>query len=340
MASERKNMILADKIINERKKLNWSQEELAEKLDVSRQSVSKWEGAQSIPDISKILAMADLFGVSTDYLLKDEILPEETVSDPYIREDSEASGNLRKVSMEEANEFLDSRRKAAPKMAIASLLCVLSPVTLIMLAGLSTLENLNLSENAAAGIGLAVLFLNIAVAVCIFIITSHGNNKFRYLYTENFETAYGVSGMVKERRDAYDNTTHTLNTVGVMICILSPLPLIILSCLGAAPYVIVMMVCVLLTMVSSAVLFFVLAGVINGSFDVLLKEGDYTVKAKRSNKKLDNVTGIYWSVVTAGFLLYSFVTNDWARSWIVWPVAAVLFAAYRGIMAMVLKADE
>ena len=62
-------MILADKIIEERKRNGWSQEELAEKLKVSRQAVSKWEGAQSIPDLDKILQMSSLFGVSTDYLL-------------------------------------------------------------------------------------------------------------------------------------------------------------------------------------------------------------------------------------------------------------------------------
>ncbi|MBQ1580088.1 MAG: helix-turn-helix transcriptional regulator, partial [Firmicutes bacterium] len=55
-------MILADKIINLRKREGWSQEELADRLGVSRQSISKWEGAQSIPDMKKILAMADLFG--------------------------------------------------------------------------------------------------------------------------------------------------------------------------------------------------------------------------------------------------------------------------------------
>ena len=61
-------MILADKIIELRKKNGWSQEELAEKLHVSRQAVSKWEGAQSVPDLNKIISMADIFGVSTDYL--------------------------------------------------------------------------------------------------------------------------------------------------------------------------------------------------------------------------------------------------------------------------------
>ena len=71
-------MILADKITELRKKAGWSQEELAAQLGVSRQSVSKWEGAQSVPDMEKILQLSNLFGVSTDYLLKDEITQPET----------------------------------------------------------------------------------------------------------------------------------------------------------------------------------------------------------------------------------------------------------------------
>ena len=70
-------MILADKIIRLRKKNGWSQEELAEKMNVSRQAVSKWEAAQTTPDLEKILQLGNLFGVTTDYLLKDEIEDEE-----------------------------------------------------------------------------------------------------------------------------------------------------------------------------------------------------------------------------------------------------------------------
>ena len=53
-------MILADKIINLRKKEGWSQEQLAEKIGVSRQSISKWESAQSIPDMNKLLVLAQI----------------------------------------------------------------------------------------------------------------------------------------------------------------------------------------------------------------------------------------------------------------------------------------
>ena len=70
-------MIFADKLIALRKKEGWSQEELAQQLNVSRQSVSKWEGAQSVPDLDKIVQLSRIFGVSTDYLLKDELEEQE-----------------------------------------------------------------------------------------------------------------------------------------------------------------------------------------------------------------------------------------------------------------------
>ena len=101
-------MILADKIIDLRKKNGWSQEELAEKLGVSRQSISKWESAQSVPDMNRILAMSRLFGVSTDYLLKDELEPED--ASPVGDAPTQARGAddlpLRQVSMEDANAYL------------------------------------------------------------------------------------------------------------------------------------------------------------------------------------------------------------------------------------------
>lgn len=100
-------MILADKIIEERKKNGWTQEDLAQKLGVSRQSVSKWESAGAIPDLKKIIQLADLFGVRTDYLLKDEVEKEntETICDTDCE--------LNRMSMEEANAYMDEKKKSS-----------------------------------------------------------------------------------------------------------------------------------------------------------------------------------------------------------------------------------
>ena len=65
-------MKLSDKIIRLRKSNGWSQEDLAEKLNVSRQAISRWEGATAQPDAANILQLSKLFGVTTDYLLNDE----------------------------------------------------------------------------------------------------------------------------------------------------------------------------------------------------------------------------------------------------------------------------
>lgn len=124
-------MILADKIMNLRKKQGWSQEELAEKLDVSRQSVSKWEGGLSIPDLNKIIAMSALFGVSTDYLLKDEL---EQVT-PSETQDSDDATETRRIDTEDANRYLDRVARISWRIAVGVMLCILSPVVLILLGG-------------------------------------------------------------------------------------------------------------------------------------------------------------------------------------------------------------
>ena len=108
-------MIFADKLILLRKKAGWSQEELADQMNVTRQSVSKWEGAQSVPDLEKMLRLSELFGVSTDYLLKDEIEEAEHI------DSSDDTPSLRRVSMEEANAFLSVKLRTAKTISVCRL---------------------------------------------------------------------------------------------------------------------------------------------------------------------------------------------------------------------------
>lgn len=100
------NMIVSEKMARLRKR-GLSQEELAQKIGVSRQSVSKWESAQSMPDMNKVIALSEYFGVSTDYLLKDDLelsdeAPLQEVGGGGVADDGEA---LRPVSLEDATSF-------------------------------------------------------------------------------------------------------------------------------------------------------------------------------------------------------------------------------------------
>ena len=77
-------MRLPDKIVELRKSNGWSQEDLAEKMNVSRQAISRWEGGTAQPDASNILQLSKLFGVTTDYLLNDEFSSDEDL--PKVKE--------------------------------------------------------------------------------------------------------------------------------------------------------------------------------------------------------------------------------------------------------------
>ena len=128
-------MTFSDKLIALRRKAGWSQEELAERLNVSRQSVSKWEGAQSMPDIDKILQLSSLFSVTTDCLLKD------TQDDPQPAA-AQMPSPLPRVTPTQAEDYLTKAQANAPRMALATALCIVSPIPLLALGTVSSLSGM------------------------------------------------------------------------------------------------------------------------------------------------------------------------------------------------------
>lgn len=328
-------MILADKIVSLRKKAGWSQEELAEQLGVTRQSVSKWEGAQSVPDMDKVVMMSRLFGVSTDFLLKDEL--EEEAPCAAAQDDDTP---LRRVSLTQASAYLALRKAAAPKIAIATALCIISPVTLILLAGMSEVQRFPISGNAAAGIGLCVMLVLLAVAVSIFLRTDADVRDYRFLEEEPFETEYGVEGMVRQRQQEYKDTHTRLVTVGVVLCVLAAVPLFAAMCIDGSDLLYVGAVGVLLVLVGIGCLFLVSAGVYSSAMERLLEEGDYARGQKKHRRVLGTVSTIYWLTATAVFLLYTYGPHGNGQprySWIIWAVAGVLYAAVMGVVRLLLR---
>ena len=315
-------MILADKIMNLRKKCGWSQEELAEQLGISRQSVSKWESGMSIPDLEKIVKMSALFGVSTDYLLKDEI--EETLpSETYDTDSAEA----RPVTLEEANAYMDLVKETAPKFATAIPTIVLSPIPLLLLGSYAEMHPEKYSEDVFGGIGLAILLIIVLIAVVPIILNSMRLSKYEYLEKEEISLLYGVRGIVEKRKEEYEETYRQGIVIGVVLCIAGAIPLILAGTLGANDFVTSIFVCILLCLVALAVHFFVGRGLVRESFTKLLQEGDYTKDMKQGGKVIEKIAGVYWCLVTAAFLAWSFLGNAWGISWVIWPVAGVLFGA-------------
>lgn len=313
-------MILADKIVRLRKKNGWSQEELAQKMNVSRQAVSKWESAQTIPELEKILQLGALFGVTTDYLLKDDMELEEFTSETI-------DSGVRQISIEEAGTYLVQSRESAKRIAVGTFLCVLSPIPLLLLGAASEYEKLNISENLACCLGIMLLLFFVIAAVALFIYSGFQNEQYEYLDREEpFELQYGVSGMVREKQKEYRNQYIFWNIIATCICVASPIPLLV-GAFSEQEFLITLLLTVTMVLAGIGACIFVVNCSIWTSMQKLLKEGDYTMEAKRKNRKMGAFSVVYWLILTAIYLVWSFSTNTWDKTWIVYVVGGVIYAA-------------
>lgn len=328
-------MILADKIIRLRKRNGWSQEELAEKMNVSRQSVSKWESAQSVPDLARILQLSAIFGVTTDYLLKDEL--EAEVPSPDCPDSSE----VRHVSMEEANAYLAVRKLSAKQIAFATFLCSLSPVCLFLLIGASEDGLWNISENFAVAVGMCAMFLFAGAAAVIYIYTGFRNSPYSHISQNAYELDYGVTGMVGERQKAYRNTYVKSFVIGIFAVSVSPIP-VFLALMSENTFLCTAMLSLMTAIAGAGAALIINAGIRWSSFRKFLSEG-CCVPAPQEEKKPSSKAAfrkLYWLTATAAYFIWSVAGNAWETSWVIWPAAALVFAAAECVYALLAKKTE
>lgn len=202
-------MILAEKIALLRRQNGWSQEELADQLNVSRQAVSKWEGGTSIPDLDKILKLSALFEVSTDYLLKDEL--EQPDATAPLPKEERVTEPCRTVSFDEANAYLSTVRAVHGKMAAGVGLCILSPIALLVLGAWSDGTP---NEERMAGLGVIFLLLFVALGLLLILPAAIRLKAFEYLEKEQIALAYGVEGIVERQKQEYAPTYRRSMTQG------------------------------------------------------------------------------------------------------------------------------
>ena len=329
-------MTFSEKISALRKQKGWSQEELAEKLMVTRQAVSKWESAQSMPDLDKLVQLSEALGVSTDYLLKDE----QAQSAP-VPATAEQTVKPRHVTQEEAKRFLQLQMAAIPKTTLGVALCVWSPIALIGLPVLRSTLNWGFPEEICSGIGLCVLLVMVAAGVALLLTASGKLREFEYLEREPIETDNGAREQALHMQREMASFCTRQNTIGVVLCILSVLPLFALMCVPGVPdgyYSLA--VCALLLLVGLACLLLVRTGSMRGAVDKLLEQGDYTRENKAKSRFVGAVSAAYWLVVTAAFLFYTFGPNGNGQpqySWFIWAVAGVLYGALMAALSVYRK---
>lgn len=317
-------MKLADKIIKLRKQFGWSQEELAEQMKVSRQSVSKWESAASIPDMNKIIRLSEIFSVATDYLLKDEI---EAVST------TEEDHNLLipKLSLQEANDYIDAKGKIASIISKAVLFFIFSVIPLFTFLAISKSGNQVITANIASALGLVSLFLMIAIGVILIIASTKYQKNFEKIEENEFELEYGAESIIREKADEFNHEFIIRVSISVSLFIFSSLPLIVSGIMGAGEQVYMSMLIVLILICGIGVYLLIPYGSRNNVYNRLLARGEFSPSLRKGTQLSEKIAGFYWPLVTAIYIGWSLITMDWGTTWIVWPVAALLFVAVVGL---------
>lgn len=319
-------MILSEKIVDLRKKSGMSQEELAEKLNVSRQSVSKWESAQSIPDLNRILDLSRIFGVTTDYLLKDDAQEPE-----YSSDTPEAELQL---SLSDAQDYLQKTRTFAKALTLSVALFVLCPVPLLFLSAAQEFHVLPLVGNAAVGIGLLFLLLFVVSGLAILLPHALRHQKYALKLQQPFELAYGVEGVLREQATASEPHFVRAVVVSVVLFVLSVAPLFLAMIVGddkslafALP--------LLFPIVAAGLCVLLPRAIEKGTYDLLL--GCRNPSYQEREQFHDKIGGIYWPLIVVIYLAWSFLSGNWAFTWIVWPISAVLFAVVIAIADLIKK---
>lgn len=353
-------MRISDKIIELRKSRGWSQENLAEYMDVSRQSVSKWESGQSIPDIEKIIKLSELFGVTTDYLLKDNIESKSKDNELENREyypevekinEIQSHNEPRKVSDDEVYKFINQKLRIEKLIPTGVFLCIISPIVLIFLSGACEAGAMNISEGTASGVGVLILLLMVSIAVSMFIMSGHISSEFEYMDYEEISVSRSIENEIKERKENYKMRRTLNNIIGVVICIFSISPILIAGVLNKDDYFSIKMVCVMIFVVACAVFIFVKTAIRWGTYQRILQEEEFSPKKKIENLNEYNsynskmtfsklINSIYWMGFVAFYVIYSMTTDSWDKSWIIFVVAGVLYPIVNIILKYIESKEE
>lgn len=191
-----------------------------------------------------------------------------------------------------------------------------------------------LSEDAAGGIGMVVLLVLVAAAAAIFLSSDARTAEFAFLEKEAFETEYGVTGMVKEKKAAWKTSYTHMNILGTVLCILGIVPLFFFIAAGVDDVVLVFGLCILLLMEGLGCVAFVYGGVYQAAVEKLLEEGDYTRKNKARQGIKGGISAIYWLIVTAVFFWLTYGPSGNGKPqyiWLVWVIGGLL---YGGLMVL------
>lgn len=280
-------MNFGENLQNLRKLKNYSQEDLADKLKVSRQAVSKWESGTGFPETEKIISICDLFDCSMDELIK---------------------GKISIDSNSEKENYDSFMNKFSKSISLATMLILIGTTLLLTILGFN--------ENNMFGIVILLIFVVFSIPIFIVKGIEMENFKAKYPKLSNFYS--------QEEIDNYNNKFSKMIASAISIILIGVIVFMTIIALKIFNEDSTFPVSILMCFISVAVPLLVNTGIQKDKYDIEKYNKENSIDFKKETEKVGKYCGVIMIIATIVFFLISFIFNAWEISWIVFPIGGML----------------
>ena len=309
-------MSFREKLTLLRKKKGYTRIELAELVGVSYRTVTTWENGDAMPDIDKLVRLSEVLGVSTDLLLMESVVLDES-GNPTCK-----SEEKRSVDTAEIAEYLKAKYKASLLASIAILIQVLSVIAFTVFITVSN----ETDKSFFVFIGLGSFVIIAYASILIFALSFKATKRFGYITKGSFTLSPGTEEAIDKAESENRNTLRIRNAIGVGFFVMA-LALRFLK-LGSGALVTSIVTIASLLLLGIGVTLFVMSGIERSVLYTLKNPASSPEEAlKRTEKATKNAIAILFVLA---YLAYSFGVGDWSKSWLI----LVLWLATSAIASM------
>lgn len=234
--------------------------------------------------------------------------------------------DVRTIDLTQVKQYLDDVKSITPKLAFGTMLPILSPVMILMAMAFHYFSD-SLDETRAAMVGLILLISVVAIGVYFIVRANQDLSEYEVYKSDQIHLDYTAKQFLQNERVQIQKNYRNKLSLSVALYILSVIPLFItIAWIGHEEYgYILFAVSALLVIVALSTYNWMVADGPNTAVKVLLQQDEYHPSNKHKLAKYEKITNVYWAIVLAIFLIWSFVGSAWGRSWIIWPIAGVIY---------------
>lgn len=290
-------MGFSENLQNLRKIKNMSQEQLAERLEVSRQAVSKWESGNSYPETEKIIAICEIFECSMDDLVKGKITEDTTG---------------------EKKKYETFQNKFSKGMALGVGVILLGVTILLYFSGIANMSGSSELEERYAIIGVTILLVCVLMAVPTFIMLEIEDTNFKKK-NQKLPNFYN-----EDEIETFNKKFTKAMALGVALILLGVIALIFLYGMRIVNDESTIPVVIFMALVTIAVTIFVYFGKQKEKYEIEKYNESNTEEGKKKNEKVDKICGTIMLLATMIFLGTGFIFNIWHINWVVFPIGGIM----------------